>query len=1802
MAPFLKGFRDTLSKRKSFNSQLDRADSISSPSLPDRFAHHIPSSSTAPSIYSPSLHGATDNANPATRQRGGSIGRAPSLAGTTDGSLHPSASSNDAPLVRVDSSASSLDLSPSSPAPHHRNKPAANGQPSAPLSNGAAAAARRPRKGLSSLPLAKSIVNHVSAKSAIRLESLNLINPAIDTFDVRLVIRLTNHFPVKAKILFPDGLALYPAAAQADPDSRVHVRIPELRIKPTVNGHSFIEMVGSVHASPAHLADLVRNVLAGHGKIDYIISTDCAEVRAYKLRFGHIRFHKTLQLGGLANLNGAIHMPVVLPPAGASAPTSPNPASSPPASPMPPSSPDAQAFGHATAGRSAKAKFGLGLGMGAGAGPDAGTGLGAGTGLDAAGPGTAPGTGHGHSLTAIASSTSASTAASEGHLVLAVEQFEIINGTPEKGIEIRALISLENSSYNVAVELGALTLKLAVPHPGASPSAPFRTVLGLLTIPSLVLRRGKNILEAIGSLQIPAREGAQRTAGLDTMRKVLENKPIDLVAYVFARSSPYPWLVGALGDASFRARVPPYGVRSRILDGASLIPADGGVGDPAAEPLPSAAAGGPGGIDSQLRNPLIARATLRNGFGPPLRVHSLYVEAIKETGAPRARRSVLPPLMLGVIETQEGWPGLVLNGDEPTHASLPFTMSADSAIYVQILRHEAHANNVPLGRALEEALELIPQFRDRNRDQDWDRPASESLAAALARQREQRRPSAAGTVASSAGSSSAHSEPPLDLPALVAKVLANLHITAHVEVEASIGSYRIPGRLAFIQDALPIAITTSSARHILPVVGKPLVDALLQQAKVTLAALEVLQMDESGLAVSVEIALVDFGPLDIEIHFDRGLDLVLVDAHGGLEAGTVVARMTIAAPLRGVVGSDQVLKSHAQISPAGGAKGVANFAALVSTLIAQPAIAIRIETPACRIVAAKAEFTTPLTKVVSLAGLDNLGQLQLSDFEILGEVPAPTGGGRGRALSFSRGGAAPSQAHGNRQMAYNIRIRVRVEHPGKLALNLAYLEAGLEWMGVQVGLISAEDVFLRPAPANVTEFEAHGHIFVGSETAHDTGLTADQYRQRALDAIGDLISGYVQGRELPVTVRGYRAFAAGPPIVGAGFDVGGSSSVHGSTTHGSSVNGHGAAAAAAGPALRNRGSFTSTTSASHGSRRKTASMLTTASGSGSGGVVGAAGGASGINGVHGVHGVNGINGVRPERSASQSTAGSSTHASRRQVPWLDQAFQSFTTVAVLRGEPIDPVKSLTVSGLDAEFVRDGPPRVVVNGVELVTQIPLPVTYQIQAVTAEMDVLYGDRGTLARAIVAETDVHIGPPLPPMPAPSAPPSAFPTSPSLEDSRMGSARTGSIKRLHSMHRRSDLGHGHANGNGAGAHAAAAGAAVATPPASPAPSTPPPPPPPPSSALPGASALSSVAQRIQLQPSQFTLHADDEELLGEAVAHICSCETTDLIRVTGRARARILTALGTLWIAVSLQAQQHTLAISGLRNLASSPVQYTNLQVVEATPAFLKIVFSLYLNNPSRSLQVRIQSPFSMAAYYRGVCVGRAYIGGGFAMPSGPVAVHDIHFRYCPDARSEAQVRDIPANFLSGRTTTLEIRGDAESIEDRTLQRALEGVRLRFDLKPMISASLIDSISITLGVGVLTANTVSCEFTVLNPLGVPFDLLSLSFVASYRSAPFGSCTVHYERQSPLRVPPGTKDQPGRQTSSPVDVVLAQPLETVVGAFLKEKGSIYLDVDLEAKVEIGGFEIPVFQYRQPRLPLVVKGLGGVGGLLKLIG
>ncbi|CEH14637.1 Protein of unknown function DUF3712 [Ceraceosorus bombacis] len=353
-----------------------------------------------------------------------------------------------------------------------------------------------------------------------------------------------------------------------------------------------------------------------------------------------------------------------------------------------------------------------------------------------------------------------------------------------------------------------------------------------------------------------------------------------------------------------------------------------------------------------------------------------------------------------------------------------------------------------------------------------------------------------------------------------------------------------------------------------------------------------------------------------------------------------------------------------------------------------------------------------------------------------------------------------------------------------------------------------------------------------------------------------------------------------------------------------------------------------------------------------------------------------------------------------------------------------------------------------------------------------------------------------------------------------------------------------------------------------------------------------------FKLTLESFELHTKDEATMSELVFHMFEAgpEGTKRISLRGCASIRAYTCIGELPLTVEL-GQEHLISIAGFNGLQSSPVQYSGFEIKDACAEYLEVRFNLFLNNPS---QVHLRLPdsgLSMGVYFRDTYVGRALVSEtSFDLPTGPVAVQNVEFRYAPS--EEGPVRAIPSNILSGKQSVLQVKGDRQSVQIPVLVPAIERIRLEFALKPVLN-ELLESISVHITPTVLTHSTIETAYIIKNPLGVSIDLLSLSFAAHFKSKPFGSASRDMSK-APLRIAPGISRNPGKQQGK-IDCRLAQSLDKIVKTFLQERGTLVLDVEVEARVSLNGFVIPTFEYSQ-RLPLHVDGLGGVSRILGMIG
>ncbi|UZJ54870.1 hypothetical protein CBS101457_004190 [Exobasidium rhododendri] len=362
------------------------------------------------------------------------------------------------------------------------------------------------------------------------------------------------------------------------------------------------------------------------------------------------------------------------------------------------------------------------------------------------------------------------------------------------------------------------------------------------------------------------------------------------------------------------------------------------------------------------------------------------------------------------------------------------------------------------------------------------------------------------------------------------------------------------------------------------------------------------------------------------------------------------------------------------------------------------------------------------------------------------------------------------------------------------------------------------------------------------------------------------------------------------------------------------------------------------------------------------------------------------------------------------------------------------------------------------------------------------------------------------------------------------------------------------------------------------------------------------STSGKIRISLQAFELKTDVEGGMGEMISHAMQAgpDGTSQISLRGTAKVVIKTVLGLLDIRVQL-GKDHLVKVAGLDGLRTSPFQYTSLEVVSANPKYILARLDLFLNNPSESIRVRIpDSSLTMSAYFKDAFLGDVILGGdgkGIVLNSGPIKLPDVEFRYRPTSSSEPRIRPMLTQFLSGNISTLSIRGHSKSSINSDLAQALAGLSMDVEVRP-IDKDILNRISVQLGMNVVTSNSIDAKYKMRNPIKLDIDILHLEVLATYRSRPFGTASKSYDKNNPknrLLLPAGQD-----QISNDLIIKLSTPLDKLVWAFLDERGSIVLDVEIKAVMDIKGFIIPNFEYTQ-RVPLDVTGLQGVAKLLKLV-
>ncbi len=179
-----------------------------------------------------------------------------------------------------------------------------------------------------------------------------------------------------------------------------------------------------------------------------------------------------------------------------------------------------------------------------------------------------------------------------------------------------------------------------------------------------------------------------------------------------------------------------------------------------------------------------------------------------------------------------------------------------------------------------------------------------------------------------------------------------------------------------------IAITVKTARNILPNCRRSARRRPHRSGQGVHSQAQDSRYGEKGLNVEADLGLVDFGPLDVEIHLDQGLNISTPAVRSEAQP-EVIARIVFAEPLRGVAGSEELAQDTSTYPANCGPEKRSELCSLCLRAHSGRRGSDQLSSDACRVVAGGADFPAVLTKFVTLPGLGGLQGLTLDEFDFL---------------------------------------------------------------------------------------------------------------------------------------------------------------------------------------------------------------------------------------------------------------------------------------------------------------------------------------------------------------------------------------------------------------------------------------------------------------------------------------------------------------------------------------------------------------------------------------------------------------------------------------------------------------------------------------------------------------------------------------------------------------------------------------------------------------------------------------------------
>jgi hypothetical protein len=304
----------------------------------------------------------------------------------------------------------------------------------------------------------------------------------------------------------------------------------------------------------------------------------------------------------------------------------------------------------------------------------------------------------------------------------------------------------------------------------------------------------------------------------------------------------------------------------------------------------------------------------------------------------------------------------------------------------------------------------------------------------------------------------------------VIKAFANLHVDLQLSSVINIGQYT--DTLAIVQNDIPTK-TDDTITYLIPVVGQPIVQAIINQAVLSFSSAILSSPTDTGFNVQLNGQLTGTGPFAALINFPVPLDV----AWNGQQIGKV--SMPNIQTVADVGATFSVAAQFSIVSES----AMADFTAY---LLLEKSFVWDISSPDVAVTALDYTFTNlTLTKSVTLLGMGGLvNDVKINSFDLPSNDPA--------------GGI-------------HLVLDTTIYNPSQVGVNLAGLGFESYFGSVDLGPVAGTNVVLNPQASSSVPMQ---------------GRLQAQSSQDGLDALQTLFDNYLAHKETPLSVKG--SYGSGP--------------------------------------------------------------------------------------------------------------------------------------------------------------------------------------------------------------------------------------------------------------------------------------------------------------------------------------------------------------------------------------------------------------------------------------------------------------------------------------------------------------------------------------------------------------------------------------------------------------------------------------------------------------------------------------------------